>query len=86
MLQRKESVGAWEAGENVCAVSVSGRGKVGGNLRIYAGSVECCMEARRLGPTLILTVLGSNDTPATDKNEPEICANRTLRQSTEESK
>jgi hypothetical protein len=84
--ERMELIGAWETGENVCAVSIPERGKVGGNLKLYAGSVECCMEAKRLGPTLILRVLRSDDALAPGKTEPEICTNRALRQSTEESK
>jgi hypothetical protein len=87
MQERKEFSGAWETGENICAVSVAGRGKVSGNLKLYAGSVECCMEAKRLGPMLVLSAISSDNIPATDKaEEPAICANRALRQSTEEAK
>jgi hypothetical protein len=86
MQQRIEFSGAWETGENVCTSTVPGLGKVTGNLKIYAGSVECCMEAKRLGPTLVLRALRS-DTPAADKADgPEICANRALRQDNEETK
>ena len=80
MREHKELSGAWEAGENVCTVTHTGGNKAAGNLKIYVGSIECCMEARRLGPTLVLRAL-SGGAPATDKaGEPDICASRTLKQ------
>jgi hypothetical protein len=72
--ERTNLSGAWEAGPNICtAIDPSGV-KVTGNLAIYVGSLECCMEAKRLGPTLVLRSLSVKG------QGPDTCMNRTLRQ------
>ena len=62
--ERHSFSGAWETGPEVCA---------SGNLKLYVGSLECCMEAKRLGQTLVLRVLSS-------KGEGAACVSRTLRE------
>jgi hypothetical protein len=85
MQERKEFVGAWESGDKVCYGINDEGGKVVGNLKLYVSSVECCMEAKRLGPTLILRALnGEKASPEKADGKPEVCINRALRQVAEE--
>lgn len=72
--ERTDLSGAWEAGPNICTAMDPSGAKVTGNLAIYVASLECCMEAKRLGPTLVLR-------PLSVKGQgPDTCVNRTLRQ------
>lgn len=85
MQERKEFVGAWESGDKVCYGINDEGGKVVGNLKLYVSSVECCMEAKRLGPTLILRALnGEKASPEKTDGKPEVCVNRALRQVADE--
>ena len=68
--------GAWETGNNICTATDPEGGKVTGNLKIYAGSIECCMDAKQLGQTLVLRALvGTGEGPS------ELCVNRALQRS-----
>lgn len=72
--ERNDFSGAWEAGPNTCTTVDSGGSKVSGNLTIYVGTLSCCIEAKRLGSSLILT-------PLSVKGEgPDVCVNRALHQ------
>jgi hypothetical protein len=66
--------GAWQAGEGICAQVEPNGERAIGNLKIYVASLDCCMEAKRLGNALILRSLSV-------KGEgPPVCANRALRE------
>ena len=84
--ERREINGAWEIGDAVCSgIDPQSGAEVGGNLRLYADTAECCMQAKRLGPTLVLRALraGTPTPAATDKKTqpPGICVSHTLRAS-----
>jgi hypothetical protein len=89
--ERKDFSGAWETGQNICAVTLPSRGKVTGNLKLYVGTAQCCMEAKRLGPTLVLRAIRDDEDPAlkhraTKDEGLDVCVGRALRQSNEEAK
>lgn len=73
--ERDNFTGAWESKENICSTTQADAGKVSGNLKLYVGSLECCMEVRLLGNTLLLRAI------AVKGEGPDACATRTLRQS-----
>lgn len=89
--QRREMSGAWETGDAICSgIDPQTGTAVGGNLRLYAETVECCMQAKRLGPTLVLRALSgaTRTNTATDRKTqpPEICVSHTLRASDSQAK
>jgi hypothetical protein len=76
--ERRTLTGAWETGEKICAgQDPESATPKQGNLKIYAGTVECCMEVKRVGSMLVLRAL-SRTTGGKD-DQPQVCYGRALK-------